>query len=305
VAGWRFGGDTLTGVVLEGGETVAADFAVDASGRSGNSPSWLDASGFGPVEETTLEIGTGYASAIFRQPPGWRSDRDSLSISAAAPDTRGGFVFSIENDCWFASLTGRFDQQPPGDPDKFMAFAKSLCVPDLHDWISQGERITPIRVYKAPISRWRRYEKLARMPEGIVPLGDALAHVNPVFGQGMTLASFHAMELWAQLDERAAAGGSLKGIAGPYLEGTHRFTKSVWEGLENIEFTYAGTRGERPADIDMRMAFMQGLRRLAETDAEVHRLMIGVGNLVQTPDAVMRPDIAGRVMQILQGAPAS
>ncbi len=301
VEGWTFDRGRLTGIVADG-ETITADFAIDACGRSGESLSWLESAGFGPVEETTLEIGTGYASALFKKPARWDSSVDSLSISGADPDTRGGFIFSVENACWFASLTGRFDQQPSGDPDKFIAHAKSLCVPDLFDWISQGERITPIKVYKAPISRWRRYERLERLPEGMLPLGDALAHVNPVFGQGMTLASAHAMSLMAVLAERAASGDGLHGVAKPYFERTRGFTQSVWGGLEAVEFSYAGTKGKRPADIDMRIAFTRGLRQLIEEDAEVQGILYQVGQLVLSPSALQRPDIADRVVKLMRAA---
>jgi flavin-dependent dehydrogenase len=302
VEGWRFDGDRLTGVVADG-ETIAADFAIDACGRSGESLSWLQAAGFGPVEETTLEIGTGYASALFAKPAGWASSVDSMAINGADPDTRGGFIFSVENNCWFASLTGRFDQQPSGDPEKFMAHAKSLCTPELHDWISQGERLTPIKVYKAPISRWRRYERLARRPDGLLPLGDALAHVNPIFGQGMTLASAHAICLMDILAERAASGEGLRGLAGPYLERTHNFTQTVWGSLEAVELSYACTKGERPADLEMRMAFSRGLRRLSEEDAEVQTIMYRVGQLLLPPSALRRADITDRVVRIMRAGP--
>ncbi len=308
VEGWTFTGGNLTGVMVsdEGGaETILkTDFAIDAAGRNGASLSWLEAGGFGPVEETTLEIGTGYASAIFKKPKDRASDTDSLVINGADPDTRGGFAFSIENGCWSVSLNGRFDQQPSGDPDAFLAFAKSLSAPDIHDWISQGERITPIKVYKAPISRWRRYDRLERYPQGVLPLGDALAHVNPLYGQGMTLASIHAMGLDDILGKRAAAGGDLQGIARPYFEQVHRFTAQVWGGLETVEFGFAGTKGERPADIDQRMTFARGLRRLMIEDAEVHGLMVRVGYLVLPREVLGRPDIVERVTQIIAGAPA-
>jgi flavin-dependent dehydrogenase len=300
VEGWWFEGGALAGLMVNsnaGDETIAADFVIDATGRSGDSLSWLEAAGFGPVEETQLEIGTGYASAIFKKPEGWSSSIDSLSVHGADPDTRGGFAFSIENNRWMVALTGRFDQAPSGDPDKFLAFAKSLCVPDIYDWISQGERITPIRVYRAPISRWRRYEKLDRHPEGVLPLGDALAHVNPLFGQGMTLASVHATCLNDLLAERTASGEGLRGIAAAYFERVHGFTRTVWQGLENVEFSYATTKGERPPDLDGRLAFSRGLRQLIEEDAEVHGLMIRVGQLILPPDVLGRPDIVARVMQ--------
>ncbi|MEI9995870.1 MAG: FAD-dependent monooxygenase [Rhizomicrobium sp.] len=302
VEGWRFEGDRLSGVTVRGArgdEAIAADLVIDATGRSGNPQSWLEAGGFAPVEETRLEIGTGYASAIFRKPPGWQSAVDSMVIFDKNPDTRAGFIFSIENEHWIASLIGRFEQQPPGDPEKFLAFAKDLCEPDLYNWISQGERITPIKVYKAPVSRWRHYERLTRFPDRILPVGDAYAHVNPVYGQGMTLASIHVLTLWDLLAQRAATGGVLDGLARPYFERVHAFTKGVWEGLENLDYGYACTKGDRPADIDMRMAFTRALRKLTDDDPELHALFIGIANLIHPVEAAMRPDIVGRVMTLL------
>lgn len=303
VEGWRFTDGALTGVVVGGDagpETLAADLVIDATGRSGDSLSWLEAGGYGPIEETTLEIGTGYASAIFRKPADWQGPADSISISSGDPDTRGGFLFSVEDDCWLASLTGRFDHAPPGDPAKWMEFARNLCVPQFYERVSQGERITPIKIYRAPISRWRRYEKLARHPERVLPVGDALAHVNPIFGQGMTLASVHATVLWDILAERAANGEGLGGLAAPYFTRSHAFTRGVWQGLENVEFRYAKTKGDRPADIDRRIAFSDGLRELIVEDAEVHKLLAQVGNLIRTGDVLMRPDIVDRVRQKIQ-----
>ena len=303
VEGWDVTDGAVSGVTIkgeDGPETLMADIVVDATGRSGNSLSWLEASGYGPVEETTLEIGTGYASALFKQPENWSSAVDSMSIMSADPDTRGGFIFTVENGHWFASLQGRFDQQPPGDTDEFMAYAKNLCVPEFYDWISQGEQVTPVKTYKAPISRWRHYDRLADFPERLLPLGDALAHVNPVFGQGMTLASTHVMNLWDLLAEQAAGDGTLDGLAKPYFEKVQRFTESVWTTLENVEYTYAGTKGDRPADMDIRIAYRAGLRKLIEEDAELHKLMIEVGQLLHSAEVLVEPDIMTRVMKVIQ-----
>lgn len=303
VEGWDVTDGILTGVTIKsenGHETLAADLVIDATGRSGKSLSWLEASGYGPVEETTLEIGTGYASALFKPPENWSSAIDSLSITTADPDTRGGFLFSVENGHWLASLQGRFDQQPTDDPDEFMEFAKNLCVPDLYDWISQGVRVTPIKTYKAPISRWRHYDRLTRFPERILPLGDAIAHVNPVYGQGMTLASTHVMDLWKILAQRAENKGSLDGLSKSYFDRVQRFTSSVWKALENVEFTYAGTKGVRPADIDMRIAYRAGLRKLVEQDHNLYKLMIEVGHLVHSSDVLVAPEIMARVMAVIQ-----
>ena len=238
VSGWRMNGQAVTGVILgddNHGEVIPADLVVDASGRSGGSTDWLKAAGFGAVEETTIEIGIVYASAVFRRPAGW-AHGDDMILFGGDPLTgeRSAGIFSIEDDRWLVSLIGRFDQQPSADPDKFMEFAKGLEESVVYDWISQAERLTPIRMYRPHLSKWRRYDRLDRFPEGLLPLGDAIAHVNPARGQGMTLASAHAISLLNVLGDRARSDGGLSGLAKSYFERVQGFTETVWGGLETM-----------------------------------------------------------------------
>ncbi|BCI51373.1 hypothetical protein NIIDNTM18_06510 [Mycolicibacterium litorale] len=47
-------------------------------------------------------------------------------------------------------------------------------------------------MHQYPSNRWRRYDKMARLPEGFVVIGDAVCSFNPVYGQGMTVAAIEA-----------------------------------------------------------------------------------------------------------------
>lgn len=148
-------------------------------------------------------------------------------------------------------------------------------------------------------SKWRRYEKLAEFPDRLLPLGDAIAQVNPIYGQGMSLASHHAMCLWQAFEDRAKDGASLDGVAKEYLAATFSFTQQVWSGLEVVDFAFPKTTGERPADIEQRQAFTNALRRLAVDDAEVHRLMQRVNQLIDPGSVLGREDIVARVQAIM------
>lgn len=298
VEGWAVTGDRVAGVRLrgeEGAETLDADLVIDTSGRSGGSLDWLEEAGFGRPPETRLEIGTSYASALFRKPEGWNGPTDCYSIFGADPDTRAGVMFSVENQCWIGSLMGRFDQAPPGDPDGFMRFAESLCEPVIHDWMRQGERISPIRVYRAPVSRWRHYETMRAFPDRLLPLGDSVAHVNPMLGQGISIASFQATELLGALERRAAEGGGLDGLAADYLPAVQAFIGGVWQTLETFEFRYASTRGDRPPDIEERIARSNALRAAIVDDAELHRLFTGIGHFALPPDVLATPEMQARI----------
>lgn len=299
VESWRFDGNAVAGVEIaseRGKEFLPCDLLIDASGRAGRSLAWLEEAGFGPVDETTIEIGLAYASAIFQRPNNWEFGDQTIFVSGDPKQgERGGAIFAIENDCWLVSLTGRFDWQPPTDPDEFIEFARTLDVPTVYDWLSQAERITPIQIYRPRYSKWRRYDRLERYPDRLLPIGDAIAQVNPARGQGMTLASVHAVKLLDELDARSASGAGLEGLARSYFDKVRGFTQSVWEGLETAEYRCEGVKGDRPSDIQMRIAFMNAIRTIAHDDQEVLRLLMRVGHLVDPPEVLQRPDIMAQV----------
>lgn len=61
------------------------------------------------------------------------------------------------------------------------------------------------------------------------------------------------------------------------------------------DLAYPLTRGERPADLARRLEYGDALMRLAAEDAQVHRTVAEVTNLLRPHNALREPALASRV----------
>jgi len=190
----------VEGAVLAGGEVVAADLVVDASGRSSRTAAWLTAAGLGPVAERTSSCGLIYYSRHFQlrdgvpDPPyasvlaGPRGDLGYLAYAVFVGDNRT-FCLCIMPPPWdreFRSLR---------HPDAFMRAASHL--PGVAAW-TDGDvalPITPVLPMGQVTNAVRRYMTIAgSVAPGLQPIGDALCHTNPTFAFGASLSLHHAFK---------------------------------------------------------------------------------------------------------------
>lgn len=294
-------GSRVTGVRLRGramevpGAELAADLVVDATGRSSRGSKWLVEHGWAEPEAERVRVGVRYATAHIERREGDLGGRQ-VTVSAATPSVpRVGVAIAQEDGTWTVSLCGYAEDQPPPDPDGFRRYAAGVVAPDIADLLSDRELLHPVVTYRFPDCRRRRVDRV-RLPLGFAPVGDAIASFDPTFGQGMSVAALEATLL------RQHAGAGAESVRSRYPREAMALAERAWTVVVGADLQLAGVEGTPPPGHGLVSRYVGRVQRAAHDDPAVARALMRVTNLLDPPQALMRPRIAARVLRPRRGA---
>lgn len=278
---------------------LEADLVVDASGRSSKLPEWLNAIGYVPPQEITVDANAGYASRIYRRTELLTSWKAVYAMPQAPHQSRGGLLIAIEGDRWLATLTGINGDHPPTDDEGFMAFAKSLPVAEIYNTIAKSEPLTDAYGYRKAANRLRRYDKLERYPGGLLALGDSVYALNPVYGQGMTVASLGALTL----DESLFSVSSREELRDPALPSAFfkklgKVIEGPWQMATGQDMRWPAAATEVKMDPITKLIQRYFDRVLATmmNNSEVAEAFNHVQNMLKPPTSLFNPRIVAQVL---------
>ncbi|WP_113702858.1 FAD-dependent oxidoreductase [Nonomuraea lactucae] len=270
---------------------IPAGLVVDASGRGGRAAVWLEELGYPAPEEERVRIDLRYTTHHYRRTPDQLNGDLGAIIGVTDDIRRNGVMLAQEGDRWIVTLGGYLGEEPPRDHAGFTAFAAGLAAPDIHDVIRTLEPVEEPVSTRFPATKRRHYARLSRFPEGYLVLGDAISSFNPVFGQGMTVASLEALELRDSLLEGPAK------LAVRFFERTTGLLDAVWATVVGSDLRYPEVEGPRSEQTRHGHAFMGRLHHAAHRDPEVGRALLRVINFLDGADALQDPAFVDRVLR--------
>ncbi len=231
----------VTGVLLDDGADVPADLVVDAAGRGTRLPAWLQKWGYPRPREEAVDVGIAYASQRVDVPNGLLTEKVVVAGATREQPLGIGALF-YEDGVWNVTSFGIAKAQPPQNFAEICELADAILPPHVASALRRGKPVGDMAFHKYPTSRWRRYDKLDRFPEGIFPFGDAVVSFNPTFGQGMTMTAIQAGNL------RDVIASGAPDVAARLAKATAKTTYPVWmmTAIGDLTLHNATTTGPVP-----------------------------------------------------------
>ena len=271
-------------------EVVDADLVVDASGRGSRTPAWLEALGYPPPPREEVRIGLGYATRTYLLSARALDGALAMLVAGTPEHPRTGAMQRLEGDRWMLTLAGILGDHPPTEPDAFVEFARSLRFPDIGESIREAEPLDDPVAFRFPASVRHRYERLHRVPAGLLVTGDALCSFNPIYGQGMSVAALEALTL----RRRLAAG--VEPQPRRWFRDLARVVDVPWQMSAGGDLAFPGVQGHRTRKVRLMGAYLTRLHTAAAEDAHLAAAFVRVAGLVSPPQSLLRPGIALRVL---------
>jgi 2-polyprenyl-6-methoxyphenol hydroxylase-like FAD-dependent oxidoreductase len=271
-------------------ETLHADLVVDATGRGTRTPLLLERLGYtGPPEQTFTADGI-YHSQQIAIP-----DQDSfpermILVLPEGKAQRGGLV-ACEDSRWTLTIASRNNDlaHAPTDFGDMLMLAQDFIPPHIQAALERARPLSEVSTYRYPGGVWRRYDRMTRYPKGLLVLGDALCCLDPINGQGMTMATLHAATLRAHLRHTN-------------LVDPQAFYTAIAPVIKPVWSANAHQPSVRAADMTMTSLSQRATRwsrrkilEAAAHDIAVTERLMRVANFIDPPGRLLEPAFLARV----------
>jgi 2-polyprenyl-6-methoxyphenol hydroxylase-like FAD-dependent oxidoreductase len=271
--------------------TFEADLVVDATGRGSQLPRWLKDLGVAAPREQRVRADVIYTSCYVRRKRSHLGGESALIVTPPPPSRRGAAVLAVEGSRYIVTLSGYLGEPGPSDYAGMIEYTRDIQPHALYQLLCDAEPLSEPVQMRDPESRWRRYDRIARFPQGLLVCGDALCSFNPAYGQGMSVAA---------LESDALAGCLRQGqtrLAPRFFRAATAILAAPWAVAVGGDFAYREVVGERPFGTALLNAYFARLHRAAGKSAQVALARLRVTHLLAAPHTLLTPGIIARVLR--------
>lgn len=267
-----------------------ADLVIDATGFGSKLSARLESMGCQKPRVEQVKVNVRYSSCLFPRESHFQT---LLNVSPNPPyNSKQGSIQPVESEKMIVLLQGRSNDTIPKSIEEFKAYTKDLETLDVYNEIKDLEPLSKVHSYHIPFVQWIHYEELKHFPEGVLPLGDAICRLNPVYGQGMSSAATQAQILDEILQQKG-----MNSIWKSYFKKVAKAIKTPWELTISEDFKFPETEGIPPKMPALLVRYFNKLNRVVNQEPEVFKSFVKVLNMVSEPTILLKPSIIWRVLR--------
>ena len=272
-------------------EVIPADLVVDASGTRSRAPWWLRDWSFPAPPTDEVKLNLSYVSQSLRMRPDPRL-RCMYSVGLRIDRPVGFLLLAQEDGTWVFSVAGMGTHACAPDRQSMIEAVASFAPREVLDALRAAMELSEPREDHFPASRRRHFERLEFHPHGFVVIGDAICALNPVYGQGMTVAALEALAL------RDSVGGGRDGnLWHNYFRNVSRIVDAAWQLWTSTDLAIPEVEGELTTPMRFGNAWVDKVLQVAALDEAVAVDFLRVLSMVDRPGALLGPRTAGRVVR--------
>ncbi|MEV6400917.1 hypothetical protein AB0M39_40100 [Streptomyces sp. NPDC051907] len=310
-SGARVSGVRFSSTAIDGSASAApdgeltADLVVDAMGRSTRLGAWLQSHGWDQAPVDRMRLDLGYATAHFHR----GDELPDTVVAHSSPGPASGYrykgavsepaaVTALEGDRWGVVLAGYKDYRPGTDPEEFKARMLRSVAP-VREIAERCELAGEIGAFHFRESLRRRYTDLSRFPGGLIVVGDAVASVNPIYGQGLTVAALQASSLSAYL----RTGVSPHVAAWGYFRRAGVVVDAAWQLSATADLAQPHVVARRPRGYQLTRWIGDKIIEAAVVDPVVNQAFMNVVHMRAHPKTLSHPRVLLATARALASRP--
>ena len=295
--------NTVIGVAIDhpdGLQVIPAEFVIDASGKNTRLPEFLERIGTQAPELEQDILNCFYSTMRHHVPPERRwTDKVMVICYAYRPNEQtyaAQYYTDSSRTILSTSLIEYNCYSPPRNAAEFQAFAKRMQSPVVAKLIEGLEPASPVYNFRSPRMQRYRYEKLRKLPNALVAIGDAYTSTDPVAGLGMTITLQEVARLRELLAKHAPTSAELPKR---YYRAISKIADGAWFVIREQTLRFSWVKDvdkKRPFYFRALNWYMDRLVELVHDDLASYRKFLAVIHLVKPPLVLMTPPMILRVV---------
>lgn len=265
-----------------------ADLVADAMGRAARTPAFLETLGYPrPIEQRSASRATYYSQVLSMA-------ADAIAERLVLVRTAGvaGGLVANENGSWMLTITQLGAGAPPADFGAMCATVAPLVPPSVFAALRAAAPRGPMQTFGNAAGVWRRYDKLGGFPQGLIVVGDALCALNPIWGQGMTLAAVMALDL------RDCLRHGSTDLAPRFFASAADRIAPIWAMNQARERPQPDTPAGRSVTQRVSAWVIEQAFQAAPSDIVLTERFLRVANLIDPPERMREPAVVARVLAL-------